>query len=196
MVYSQKLKQLIQNFKQLKYSHNTFNNKTHEQGVEKIIIENGFIHTLTNKNDKNDKNDKNYKYYYISQPNGSQKPPDFRVFDGDEQIDIECKSKKTGYKPMWNSSIPCKDTFYIFTNQKDDKTLIIEGKNIITLKLENILNDYKKETKLLEHKYNKILKKLSETDNPCDIGVYARNMFQQNKHFNINININDDDDTV
>lgn len=187
MVNSLKLKQLIQNFKQLKYSYNTFNNKTHEQGVEKIIIENGFKHKhkLTNKNYKND------KYYYISQPNGSQKPPDFRVFDGDEHIDIECKSKKTGYKPMWNSSIPCKDTFYIFTNQKDDKTLIIEGKNIITLKLEKILNDYKKETKLLENKYNKILKKLSETDNPCDIGVYARNMFVQNKHFDVD---NNDDD--
>lgn len=179
MIESLKLKQLIKSFKNLKYSHTecTFNYKTHEQSVEDIIIQSGFI--LKHKDEKIN------GYCYLNQPNGSQNPPDFRVFDGESFIDIECKSKKTGYKPMWNSSIPNKDTFYIFSNQKDNCTLVIEGKDIITQKLEYELNQYKKETKLLENKYNKILKELSENDNPYQIGVYARNMFVQNKHFKL-----------
>lgn len=175
MFRSFKLNLLLENLKQLKYSNNSFNNKTHEESVEKIIIENGFKHKLSI--------NKNKKCYYMNQPNGSQRAPDFIVFDNDEHIELECKSRKTGYKPMWNSSIPCKNTYYIFTNKKDDKTLIIEGNQIITEKLEKVLNQYKKETKLLENKFNKELKKFSETDNPYDIGVYARNMFVQNKHF-------------
>ena len=177
MVHSQKLKHLVEKFKQLKYSHNTFNSKMHEQGVEKIITDNGFV--LMSKN----KLPTTKTQYYLNQPNGSQNPPDFKVFDGKSFIDIECKSKKTGYKPMWNSSMPKHSTIYVFTNKKDDKTLIIKGKNIITTKLKTILNNYKKKTKLLENEYNSSLKKLSENDNPYKIGVYARNMFVQNKHF-------------
>ena len=177
MVVSIKLNQLIKSFKNLKYSNAecTFNSKTHEHSVENIIGQAGFI--LKTKNEINN------GCYYINQPNGCQNPPDFRVYDNNESIDIECKSKKTGYKPMWNSSIPNYSTFYIFTSQKDNKTLIIQGKKIITVKLQKVLNQYKKETKMLQNKYNnRILKKLSKSDNPYQIGVYARNMFVQNKH--------------
>lgn len=173
MVNSIKLNNLISNLKNLKYSQNTFSHKEHEESVEKIIIENGFMSN-------------NLELYYINQPNGSQMPPDFRVFDKNENIDLECKSKKNGYKPMWNSSIPSNDTFYIYTNQKDNKTIIIKGSEIITDKLQEELNKYKQETKLLENKYNIILKNLPEKDNPYNFGVYARNMFVQNKHFTNN----------
>lgn len=170
MLNSTKLKNLIVDLKNVTYSQNIFNHKEHEKCVEKILIENGF--TLNN-----------LELYYIYQPNGSQMPPDFKVYDKDEYIDIECKSKKSGYKPMWNCSMPLKDTFYIYTNQKDNKTLVIKGDQIITDKLHHELNNYKNETKLLANKYNIILQNLSENDNPYKFGVYARNMFVQNKHF-------------
>ena len=177
-----KLRELIKSFKDLKYSDNTFNSKAHEQSVENIIINSGFTLKTKLEPTKN--------YCYLNQPNGSQNPPDFRVFDNKYYIDIECKSKKTGYKPMWNCSIPDSSTFYIFTNQKDNETLIIEGKHITTPILEKHLNEYKEATKLLENQHNKILKNLNEIDNPYNISVYARNMFVQNKHFDKNDNYN------
>lgn len=177
IINSSELKQLVKKLKDLTYSECTLNHKTHEESVRKIITKAGFTEVSLRIN-------KNIGFYFISQPNGTQNPPDFRVYHDDEYINLECKSKKTGYKPMWNSSIPSKDTIYIFTNQKDNKTLIIDGQNIITHKLDKLLNDYKNETKLLQNKHNDILSKLSEVDNPYKIGVYARNMFVQNKHFN------------
>lgn len=175
MFISLKIKSLLINLKQLKYSNNTFNSKIHEESVEKIIIESGFKH----------KNNTNEKFYYINQPNGSQRPPDFIVVDNttNESVELECKSKKTGYKPMWNSSYPNRTNLYIFTTQKDNRTLIIPGNKITTPKLETLLEKYKKETKQLEITFNKEIKELSKKDNPYDIGVYARNMFVQNKHF-------------
>lgn len=175
MFRSLKIKSLLRNLKQLKYSNNTFNSKIHEESVEKIIIESGFKH----------KNNTNEKFYYMNQPNGSQRPPDFIVVDSatNESIELECKSKKTGYKPMWNSSYPNRTNLYIFTTQKDNRTLIIPGNKITTPKLETLLEKYKKATKQLEITFNKEIKELSKEDNPYDIGVYARNMFVQNKHF-------------
>lgn len=186
MIKSLKLKLLLQNIKQLKYSHNNFNSKIHEESVEKIIIESGFKHKL-------DKNDIDEKFYYINQPNGSQRPPDFIVVDNDESIELECKSKKTGYKPMWNSSYPNSTNLYIFTNQKDNHTLIIPGNKIITPKLEEMLIKYKNYNKLFHDKFNKELKKLSKEDNPYDINVYARSMFIQNKHFETDLGLDLDD---
>lgn len=183
MFRSLKLKLLLRNLKRLKYSNNTFNSKIHEESVEKIIIESGFKH----------KNNTNEKCYYINQPNGSQKPPDFIVVDDNESIELECKSKKTGYKPMWNSSYPNRTNLYIFTNQKDNKTLLIPGNKITTPKLETLLEKYKKDHKIFHDKFNKELKKLSKEDNPYDISVYARNMFIQNKHFETDLDLNLDD---
>lgn len=172
---SVKLKLLLRNLKQLTYSNNTLNSKMHEESVEKIIIESGFKH-------KNTINE-NEKCYYINQPKGSQKPPDFIVVDDNESVELECKSKKTGYKPMWNSSYPNTTNLYIFTNQKDNKTLLIPCNKITTPKLETLLEKYKKDHKIFNDKFNKELKKLSKEDNPYDISVYPRNMFVQNKHF-------------
>jgi len=185
MFRSLKLKLLLRNLKQLKYSNNTFNSKIHEESVEKIIIESGFKH-------KNNISE-NEKCYYINQPNGSQRPPDFIVVDNNESVELECKSKKTGYKPMWNSSYPNRTNLYIFTTQKDNRTLIIHGNKITTPKLETLLEKYKKATKQLEITFNKEIKELSKEDNPYDIGVYARNMFVQNKHFDEKDNIDIDE---
>lgn len=182
MIISLKLKLLLRNLKLVKYSNNTFNSKIHEESIEKIIIGSGFKHRLNI--------DKNEKCYYINQPNGSQRPPDFIVVDNNESIELECKSKKTGYKPMWNSSYPNSTNLYIFTNQKDNKTLIIPGNKIITPKLEKMLIKHKNDNKLFHDKFNKELKKLSKDDNPYDITVYPRNMFVQNKHFDEKDDIN------
>jgi len=186
MFRSLKLKLLLRNLKQLKYSNNTFNSKIHEESVEKIIIESGFKHKNTiSTNETN-------ACYYINQPNGSQRPPDFIVVDNNESVELECKSKKTGYKPMWNSSYPNRTNLYIFTTQKDNRTLIIRGNKITTPKLETLLEKYKKDHKIFHDKFNKELKKLTKEDNPYDISVYPRHMFVQNKHFDEKDNMDTD----
>lgn len=171
---SEKLNKLIHNLKTVKYSCNDFFYKHHENNVEEIIIQNGFSKNVFD------------NVYYIPQPNGSQKPPDFIVYDYNESINIECKSNKTGYKPMWNCSIPDPSTYYIITNKKTDKTLVIKGDEIISNDVTRVLNKYKIETKNLELKYNEILNKIPLTDNPYKFNVYARNMFVQKIQFNPN----------
>lgn len=174
LMNSSKVNELFENIsKHLRFSQNTFNCKSHELNVEKIIRKTGF-----SKNTKD-------KYHYKSQPFGSQKSPDFRIFDGIDYIDIECKSRKIGYKPMWNSCIPNKHTYYIYSNQDDNKTLIIKGEEIVSDKLLNVMNEYKTRTKQLEQEYNNKINKLLDTENPYKLNVYARNMFVQKKHFTI-----------
>lgn len=146
--------------------------RNHEWSIERLLVLNGFSNHLENQ-----------QCYYIHQPNGSQKPPDFRVYDNDEYIDIECKSSKSSYKPMWNCSIPNRLTYYLFTNTKENNTLIIKGDRIVTIPLIKILNEYKLETKKLENRFNDLLKELSEDENPYKMSVYARNMFVQRRNF-------------
>lgn len=188
LINSSKLKELLKKIKQIKYSEqlnslSTFNSKIHEESIEKIIIESGFkkLKTLNMEIDN----------YYVYQPYGSQKPPDFIVFHNNESIELECKSTKNSYKPMWNCSYPKKSCLYIHTN-KNDKTLIIPGNKIITPKLEELLIKYKNENKLLHDKWSKELNNLSKEDNPYTIDVYPRNMFIQKKNFNIKDDIEND----
>jgi hypothetical protein len=146
----------------------------HEANIEQILIQNGFLNGYIYANTD---------LFYFHQPNGSQKPPDFRVHDNDEYIDIECKSSKSSYKPMWNCSIPNRLTYYLFTNTKENNTVIVKGDQIATIQLIKLLNDYKAETKMLENKYNELLISLSEEENPYKMSVYARNMFVQKRNF-------------
>ena len=65
-----------------------------EKAVEKILKSNGLR--------------------YKSQPNGSQKYPDFHVWLGDKRFNIECKSSKSK-KITWNQGYPKDNGVYIFS---------------------------------------------------------------------------------
>lgn len=146
-------------------------NKNNENNVE-IILKDFLI--------KLDKNEKLEEKSYIYHPNGSQKFPDFILKIENKIYNLECKSSKTGYKPLWNCSFPKKDnTIYIFTHRKFDNTIIFLGNELMTEKLQNILERYKERTKDLENEFNYELNLLNKKDNPYNIQVYARNMFVQ-----------------
>lgn len=159
----------------------------HERSVEKLLISHGFKKRLRFYNKHRVKKRlnrcNNHGNYYIYQPFGSQKPPDFRIYDNDEYFDIECKSSKTTYKPMWNCTIPNRLTYYLFTNTRDNMTKIIKGDKIVTIPLIKLLNEYKSATKELEKRYNFLISQLSPEENPYNLNVYARNMFLQRRNF-------------
>jgi hypothetical protein len=68
---------------------------------------------------------------------------------------------------------------YLFTNKKDDNTLLFKGSTIVTPPVEKVLNQYKKGNRDLHDHYNLLLSQLSITDNPYGMRVYPRNMFVQ-----------------
>ncbi len=149
-------------------------NKTNENNVEDILK-----NFLTQVN----KNDKLKEKHYIKHPNGSQKFPDFILKIENKIYNLECKSMQTSYKPVWNCSFPqINNTIYVFTNRKLDDTIIFLGNEIMTDKLQHILEKYKQRTKELENEFNDKLKTLSKHENPYNIQVYARNMFVQKSH--------------
>ena len=67
---------------------------------------------------------------YKSQPNGSQRFPDFHVWFGDKKFNIECKSSK-GKKITWNQSYPRDNSVYIFStsSKKCRGTYLFLGHN-------------------------------------------------------------------
>ena len=165
---------VLHEIEEMNYASNCFTDKKHEGNVEDILKNNGFIKT-TSKLETNG-------LYYIPQPNGAQAPPDFRIFANDEQLDIECKSCKQGYKPMWNASYPKEDMAYVYTNKRDNNTLLFLGSEIVTPEVKEIYDEYVELNKKLHSEINQKLNRLNERQNPYGMQVYARNMFVQTKH--------------
>ena len=87
-----------------------YSGKQLEKEVEKILIKN--------------------MVKYKSQPNGSQKFPDFHVWLGNKKFNLECKSSK-GKKPTWNQSYPRNNSLYIFStsSKKYRGTYLFMGDN-------------------------------------------------------------------
>lgn len=177
--FQTRFKSLLEEILQVEYSSNTFNEKTHEACVEAIICKNGFQDTSTSTNKQS-----NPGYWYSKQPNGSQQPPDFRVGFEDTTMDIECKSCKTGYKPMWNASFPDQNTVYVFTTKKNNETVLFTGDELVTPEVRAIYEKYKRLNKELQKQINHELDTLPVKSNPYRMNVYARNMFVQTRHLN------------
>jgi hypothetical protein len=148
-------------------------NKNNEDAVEKIL---DFYLQKLNKNQVLKEKS------YIKHPNGSQKFPDFVIKINNNKYELECKSTKSGYKPMWNSGLPKPECIYVYTNTKENNTIIFLGNEIITPKLDTLLEEYKRRTKELALEFNEKIKNLKQNENPYKIEVYARNMFVQKTH--------------
>lgn len=155
------------------YFINEFGDKKHEDAIENILRKEGFV--------KHKNNETAFQpYYYVKEPNGPQNPPDFRIFANSETLDLECKSCKKGFKPMWNASYPSEDVVYVYTNPQ--KTLIFSGDEIVTTEVKEILDDYKRLNRQLHDEINQRLQVLPQEKNPYRMQVYPRNMFIQTKH--------------
>lgn len=117
--------------------------------------------------------------FFEYQPNGSQMPPDFKIYcEKFEEIKIECKSSKNN-KPIWNCSIPEKETIYIYYNTKTKETFIFGGEEIVSEKIRSQVIKFNEELKILCNKFNETIL--------CDenISYYSRQMINQIKKMNI-----------
>lgn len=166
------LKRLLRNSTVLKFAENSFTSKNHEESVRSVIETSGFRNNHTKILSHSD---------YTYQPNGSQNPPDFSLNYRGKIYNIECKSSKKIKKPMWNCSIPDKDTLYIFSIP--DSNILFFGDWIIDEKSRMEMESYIEESKLLAKKYNNRLLKL---DNEYKWNVRFRKMFEQNTVFDKN----------
>ena len=143
---------------ELPWKPNPQTNPEHENQVEELL--------------------KKYGLDYMSQPNGIQQSPDFRIWYGahssEKHIDVECKSSKQ-VKPMYNSGLPKLGVFYVFSSQKYDSTTIYLADDIVT--------DEKRELyEALTTEYKKILTEFQSREgwnDPRGFDFYMRAMYTQ-----------------
>ena len=121
---------------------------------------------------------KKYGLNYISQPNGIQNSPDFRIWYGapswENHIDVECKSSKQA-KPMYNGGLPKLGVFYVFSSQKYDSTTIYLADDIIADKKRELYSQY-----LIEQ--DELLQKFRNLEDWKDVrgfDFYNRAMYTQ-----------------
>lgn len=118
-------------------------------------------------------------YSYLSQPCGTHDSPDFIIKLNDSIIfGIECKSSENGYTPMYNSGGIKQPLIYIFCSKKTNSTTVYCGKDIMTVKQQQLLDELIEKQRIVEKEYNE---KLKECDvNHRGVCYYTRPMIQQN----------------
>ena len=141
---------------ELPYKSNSQDNPLHENQVEDLLIKHGFD--------------------YISQPNGIQASPDFRVkLSTGKTVDIECKSSKQTY-PTYNGGLPKEGVVYIFSSKRYNETTVFFADDIVTKKKRTQLST-------LVEELNSVLKSHQQDpdwqdDRGFDFNI--RNMYVQN----------------
>ena len=115
--------------------------------------------------------------YIIKNICGTQSPPDFALLiHGYLPILLEAKSSK-GKRPLWNCSLPNKNTIYLFYSGGYNRIFIHLSHHILEDEVEKVLKDLYQEIKILVKKVNEdILKKLN-TIKKWD--YYPRPMYNQ-----------------
>ena len=138
---------------ELPYKPNSQQNPEHENQVEELLEKHGLN--------------------YVSQPNGIQQSPDFRIYHGDV-IDVECKSSKQAF-PVYNSGLPKPGVVYVFSSQKYDSTTIYLADDIIADKKRELYSQY-----LIEQ--DELLQKFRNLEDWKDVrgfDFYNRAMYTQ-----------------
>ncbi len=163
------MKQVLDDLGNMPYYPN--GKKEHEKAVREILLSHGMVEKFKGKYGKGRKGRiepflEQEKCpdgaYFIWQPHGSQRYPDFYLFFDGVKITLECKSTKSG-KIMWNSGYPREGGIYIFADGDQDKNYLFMGEDHCNLELvADILNfqaKQKKEAigfnKKMEKKYGK-----------------------------------------
>ena len=116
----------------LPWKPNNQHNSEHEDQVEDLLKKHGLT--------------------YISQPNGIQQSPDFRILHGGKTIDVECKSSKQAF-PLYNSGLPKPGVVYVFSSQKYDSTTIYFADDVVTDKKRELYDALTAEYKKILHEF-------------------------------------------
>ena len=83
-----------------------------ENNIYNLLIDNNFIELPKNNKKIIDLDD---GIYFIHNPEGSQKSPDFRIFENDKIFNIELKSSKSSSRITLNDHRIIDDFIYIFS---------------------------------------------------------------------------------
>ena len=128
------MKEFFEDILKLPYLPNSQSDSQHENQVADVFRDHGFV--IISKKEFKQKYSSNYSLLpdmtAVHQPNGSQQHPDFVFKINGKIYALECKSgsdKKTS--PMYNSTNPCVDTFYVFGCKKYNKTTVFLGGDVM-----------------------------------------------------------------
>jgi hypothetical protein len=121
--------------------------------------------------------------YIIKNICGTQSPPDFALLiHGYIPILLEAKSSK-GKRPLWNCSLPNKNTIYLFYSGQYNRIFIHLSYHILDSEMETILKNLNHQIRMLVNKANEeIIKKLN-TKKKWD--YYPRPMYNQKFDYDI-----------
>lgn len=152
------------------HSHDFIKITLEESGLSKEDVVNGlkFIRKRLNFADENK--------YYIPQPLGSVRSPDFIIIYKGRCYYVECKSGKLDII-RFNNSIPRKNYIYLFSCERYNKTVLFLGQDVINDGIRKKYADFMVEIRALEKEFNDDL--LKDETNTHGWTIYWRNNFQQ-----------------
>ncbi len=150
------------------HSHDFIKITIEEAGLSKEDVVNGlkFITKSLNHGDK----------YYISQPLGPVRSPDFIIIYCGRAFYIECKSGKLDII-RFNNSLPRDEYIYLFTCERYDTTILFLGRDVMNDTIRDKYSEFMKEIRELEKEFNDDL--LKDEANSHGWTIYWRNNFQQ-----------------
>jgi len=145
-----------------------------ERLIERYLLEGEFPYLnvkpktigLTSLDILNRKSKIDSKYtFFIRDPLGSSKHPDFLVVENGNVFYLECKTSRSNYTPMWGSAFPQGNDIWIFCcgNRKVNETAIFLGKDIVSEEQAKEMEDIQGKRLLQDKELHKILKEKYRT---------------------------------
>jgi len=192
MIKIPKLSALLTRILDITYYPNPQNNPVHEIALKEFFINQDFQEFPSTEKRFNKKEFwKNHlipnwekannipNNTFISQPFGSQAPPDFIFKYQNILIPLEAKSSE-GTRPAYNGTLPHPNCIYAFTSKKYNKHTLFLGKDVVD-------NEERKFLGTLDKKIKELIKHETEEhrkENPIDKNqrgwyLYFRQKFEQ-----------------
>ena len=124
---------------------------------------------------------------FIAQPCGSNSFPDFLIRDFDGRFfPLEAKSGKkqdnketlddaTTAAPMWNDNLPKHGAIYVYSNEKNNKTTVALGKDLIDKEVIEIRKEMDRDTALLVESYKARIRAADKKRRGWDPGYRPQN---------------------
>lgn len=114
--------------------------------------------------------------YYIPQPLGTTRSPDFLIVYGGRAYYVECKSCKLD-KIMFGNTLPKDGYIYLFSCARYDKTVLFLGDDVMNDNIRKKYEDFIEHVRILQDEFNEDL--LDDETNVHGWTIYWRNNFLQ-----------------
>lgn len=142
--------------------------------VEKILVSNGFC--KLEKETYRKTLEIKEGLFFVSQPNGSQRFPDYLLFKTTKTsiIELEFELKKGHGKIMWNDGFPKKDSLYLFSDTSTGRSHLFTGAHVSLDTRKKYLQD------------RELIKNLNKTKSMGDFSFTYRQAISQSFRTNKN----------